>query len=455
MRSIDVPEVADLEGLGPRDLARTLAELDRVRRRVDALIAEAVSVAERSVAYAEDGHASVSGWVKATCNLSSADIKGVVQCGRLLHAVPEVRRVAHAGQLGVSQTRLLARLHSNPRCAEQLPGSAELLVGHAQALSFDEFAVVVRRWEALADADGAHAAHERAHSGRDAHVSIVEERVYFDAHGGVVAGSMIEEIFTRFCDVEFRADWDAGVARWGDRMNPQLLERTPGQRRFDALLAVFTAAVASGVAGAFDPLVNVHVDQTTYEYHLATLLGGDPEPLDPAAVDQRRFETSNGHQIDPADMLAATFIGHVRRVVLDTAGVVIDLGRRSRLFTGGARDAVLLGDRWCMWPGCDLRSGRCQADHSTAWAADGPTRPDNGGPACARHNRWKQRGYRTWRDPDGHWHTYRPDGTEIGCLTTDPEAPGPATSPPDEQPSVPPTRTIALFEGVGAGVLVS
>ncbi len=309
MRSIDVPEVADLEGLGPRDLARTLAELDRVRRRVDALIAEAVSVAERSVAYAEDGHASVSGWVKATCNLSSADIKGVVQCGRLLHAVPEVRRVAHAGQLGVSQIRLLARLHSNPRCAEQLPGSAELLVGHAQALSFDEFAVVVRRWEALADADGAHAAHERAHSGRDAHVSIVEERVYFDAHGGVVAGSMIEEIFTRFCDVEFRADWDAGVARWGDRMNPQLLERTPGQRRFDALLAVFTAAVASGVAGAFDPLVNVHVDQTTYEYHLATLLGGDPEPLDPAAVDQRRCETSNGHQIDPADMLAATFIG--------------------------------------------------------------------------------------------------------------------------------------------------
>jgi hypothetical protein len=200
-------------------------------------------------------------------------------------------------------------------------------------------------------------------------------------------------------------------------MNPQLLDRTAAQRRFDALRAVFIAAASSRVVGVFDPLVNIVVDQTTLEFHLATLLGGDPEPLDPSTVDQRRCETVGGVQIDPADMLAAVLTGHVRRVVFDAAGVVIDPGRRSRLFTGGARDAVVLGDRWCMWPGCDLRSGRCQTDHTTPWAANGPTRPDNGGPACARHNRWKQHGYRTWRDPTGQWHTNRPDGTEIGCLT--------------------------------------
>ena len=75
-------------------------------------------------------------------------------------------------------------------------------------------------------------------------------------------------------------------------------------------------------------------------------------------------------------------------------------------------------DRWCLWPGCDLRSGRCQTDHTTAWATNGPTRPDNGAPLCARHNRWKQHGYHTQRDPTGHWHTHRPDRTEIGCLDT-------------------------------------
>ncbi len=197
-------------------------------------------------------------------------------------------------------------------------------------------------------------------------------------------------------------------------MVPGLLERSDRQRRFDALVAIFTPATASGVVGRHDALVNVIVDQISFEHHLAKLAGADVEPLDPATVDDRRCETSTGHQLDPADMLAAALCGHVRRVVLDTAGVVMDLGRRRRLFTGGARDAVLLGDRWCMWPGCDLRSGRCQTDHTTPWAHDGLTRPDNGAPACGRHNRWKQRGYRTVRDPDGHWHTYRPDGSEIG-----------------------------------------
>jgi PAS domain-containing protein len=418
MCSIDVPELADLDGLGPRQLAALLAAADGARRRIDAIIAEMVGVAERSVAYAEDGHASVSGWAKATCNWSSAETKTMVQTARLLHAVPEARRAAHDGLLGVAQAQLLAKVFANPRCADQLPASAELLVGHAHSLWFDEFAVVVRRWEALADADGAHQAHERAHCRRDAHVSIVGERVYLEGRGGVPAGVVIEEVFERFCRAEFDHDWETGKASWGERMNPSLLDRSAAQRRFDALLAIFTAAAGSGAIAHIDPLVNIIVDQTTLEHHLARLAGNDPDPIDPSSVDDRRCETSSGHQLDPDDMLAAALTGHVRRVVFDTAGVVIDLGRRARLFTGSSRDAVILGDRWCLWPGCDQRSGRCQTDHSQPWTSNGPTSPNNAGPACARHNRWKhQSGYRTQRDPTGHWHTYRPDGTEIGPLT--------------------------------------
>ena len=229
---------------------------------------------------------------------------------------------------------------------------------------------------------------------------------------------VIEEIFERFCRAEFDTDWDTGKATWGERMNPSLLDRSTAQRRFDALLAIFTAAAGSGAVGHIDPLVNIIVDHPTLEYHLARLAGGGPDPIDPATVDDRRCETSSGHQIDPNEMLAATLTGHVRRVVFDTAGVVIDLGRRSRLFTGSSRDAVMLGDRWCLWPGCDQRAGRCQTDHSQPWTGNGATSPNNAGPACARHNRWKQQhGYRTQRDPTGHWHTYRPDGTEIAPLT--------------------------------------
>lgn len=331
-----------------------------------------------------------------------------------MHEIGEARVAAHTGAVGVGQLRLLARVFANPRCGQQLPASAGLLLEHAVTLRYNEFSIVARRWESLADADGAHNAHERAHAGRDAHVSVVGERVYVDACGGVAAGATLEEVFAHFCDAEFAADWEAGIARWGDSMAPALLERTDRQRRFDALTAIFDAAAASGKVASFDPLVNIVVDQATFEHHLARLAGAEVEPLDPATVDDRRCETSSGHQLDPADMLAAALCGHVRRVVLDSTGVVIDLGRRSRLFTGGARDAVLLGDRWCMWPGCDLRSGRCQTDHSTPWVKGGPTTSHNGGPACGRHNRWKQRGYTALRDEQGRWHIYRPDGSEIG-----------------------------------------
>ncbi len=52
MCSIDLPDFADLDGFGPRALASLLAETDGARRRLEAMIAEMVGLAERTVAYA-------------------------------------------------------------------------------------------------------------------------------------------------------------------------------------------------------------------------------------------------------------------------------------------------------------------------------------------------------------------------------------------------------------------
>ena len=105
--------------------------------------------------------------------------------------------------------------------------------------------------------------------------------------------------------------------------------------------------------------------------------------------------------------------GQVRRVVVDSAGVVINMGRRRRLFTGNAREAILLQSSRCVVAGCATPIHRCQADHLTEWGRHGPTDGANGAPVCGRHNRLKNSGYRVHRDDQGFWHTYRPDGTEI------------------------------------------
>jgi hypothetical protein len=168
------------------------------------------------------------------------------------------------------------------------------------------------------------------------------------------------------------------------------------------------------------------VDRATFEHHLRRAAGATVEPIDPATFAQRRCETLDGDPVDPDDMLVAAVIGHVRRVVLDSAGVVIDFGRKRRLFDGNVREAIRIADRFCFFPGCRCRSGRCQVDHSTPWSADGTTSTINGGPGCGSHNRHRNRRYRTWRDPDGRWHVYRPNGSEIAPLRT-----APRRAPPD------------------------
>ena len=127
--------------------------------------------------------------------------------------------------------------------------------------------------------------------------------------------------------------------------------------------------------------------------------------VDPLPIDRWRSETTNGTLVDPVAAVSAALRGHVRRVVFDSAGNVIDLGRRRRLFTGTAREAARLQSTRCTWPGCTIRAEHCAIDHLDDWQHGGDTSPANGGPACTRHNNLKNRGYRVWRDPEGHWHT--------------------------------------------------
>lgn len=107
--------------------------------------------------------------------------------------------------------------------------------------------------------------------------------------------------------------------------------------------------------------------------------------------------TQNGDRIDLTEAACAALWAHIRRVVRDASGAVIDLGRRRRLFTGSAREAGTLLDDRCIWPGCDRPDRICQADHSLGWRGHGASVPRNCGPLCGRHNRLKDRGQFTTR----------------------------------------------------------
>ena len=406
----DVIVVAEL------DLGSLFASLDRERRRVEARLAELVAEAHRRATYAADGHASVASWCRAGARWSTNEASVHLRLGRLMFASPTVAAAAHDGLVGVAQLHALARAFANPRCGGQLLHVIDLLIEHAQHLSFDEFNLVVRRWEMLADADGAFRDEEATHRDRTANIGLSDGGVDVRAHGASAQGVLISEIFQRFVDAEFVSDWADTVAAHGDAACAALMPRTHAQRRFDAFHHIFLAAASTPPAAqAPEPVVNIVVTLETLEAAVGQAVAGQAASPSRAASDPlwSRSETTNGTLLVPNDILAAALIGHIRRVVVDSAGVIIDLGRKRRLFTGNQRQAVLMTSARCIWPGCDQPSGRCQADHLHEWQHNGATNIANAAPLCSRHNRWKSRGYSTHRDSNGYWHTHRPDGSEI------------------------------------------
>ena len=417
--SVVLPSLEEISALGDAELEVCLVELEQSRRVLEAAMVGVLDEADQRRLWAGDGHRGVRNWLMALTNVSSAEASRRCQLMRALRDLDELRDGLRSGDIGVCQARELARVHANPRARARMRRAEARLVTAARRRCFDDFHRATTRWTAAADRLGTEMSHDDTHGARHARLRVTPAGVSLSAHGGTAQGSQMLEIFAAYVDAEFRNEWDTGRETHGDAMSADMLVRTSAQREFDALHAIFLAAARQPASDAEPavsvPTVNIVVDETTFNEYLAHAAGG-PAPA-PAATDddsnvERRCETDRGVPVDPRTAVIAALVGRVRRVVYDSSGVVIDLGRTQRLFRGSTREAVWLQGRHCLWPGCGVTAH--QQDHTHEWAAhDGSTNPGNAGPACQRHNLWKQRGYRTWRDPHGTWHVTRPDGTPL------------------------------------------
>lgn len=242
-------------------------------------------------------------------------------------------------------------------------------------------------------------------------MNILDGGFRFEATFGALQGAVAKEIFDRFVEAERTKDWDDARKFHGDDTNVGHLARTEPQRRADAFIAMILQAAATR-PDAIRPEPALHIVMTTDAYETALAeLAGTPAQFDPRRYQSYKSETLDGIQIDPSDALAAGIIGHIRRVVIGVTEA--SMSQKARVFTGPLRKLLGTLDPVCIWPGCELPQHLCQADHTVSWRETQDTSVGNGKIMCGKHNRLKETGYRTWKDPTGHWHTYRPDGTEI------------------------------------------
>ncbi len=400
----------DLAELDATEMRAWLEGVEEIRRSVDAIAVAAAGAVDRHNPFRSQGFFSAKTVIKHMCMLSGPEAHRRVQTARLHEALPAWADAEADGEVGVAQSELMARIAANPRIASSvLERDALVLLEDAIGQSFDEFERRARTWEALADPDGDRARNERQHANRTFQIRPCPDGGWsLSGSLAELAGVEFNEIFSWFLEAEWQADWADARARLGDDATAADLARTQAQRCADALVAMARAA-ASAPPGSQQPrpTVNVLIDQESFEAHLR---GETPDP--------RRYRdvvirTQSGRRLHPDDAVNAALIGHIRRVVYDGSGTIIDLGRRSRLFRGSARDAVMLLLTTCIWIGCDRPISWCDADHSLGWKAHGATVPRNGGGLCRGHNHLKEHGFDVFRDESGHWHVIDPEGNEI------------------------------------------
>jgi hypothetical protein len=399
--------------------------VEREIRRLQAVRSTMIADVAFSASFVDDGHHSPTHWLQAVANCARSTAARQVNIAAMFRELPVAALAASRGDIGDDQLRLLLKLFLNQRVRQALAESESeaMLVGYAVSLTLRDFAQVCERWLAHVDPDGNIRDHELSRQARRVTNAQVGAGHVLTAQGDALSGDIINRILDAQAQAELDQDRADLVAAYGDSADQHPLARTARQRRYDALVSVVlkgAAASSSASAGCAEPLVNIVTNVDTLNAVVQSYYGSsDPPMAHPPTTSDRMWlcQTVSGAPVAPADLLVAVVLGQIRRVVVDSVGRVIDLGRRSRLFTGGAREAVLLGGGRCCWPGCD-RVGD-QIDHVAPWARSGGfTVPKNGAPMCGAHNRYKHRAQTTVvREVDG-WRHHRSDGSEIAPRST-------------------------------------
>lgn len=114
----------------------------------------------------------------------------------------------------------------------------------------------------------------------------------------------------------------------------------------------------------------------------------------------------------------------VVRLVEDSRGNVLDVGRRRRTIPTLLRRALRLRDHGCRFPGCTNR--HVDGHHVRPWSQGGATSLDNLCSLCRRHHTYvHELGFRLERTATGHgFRFFFPDGREVDASGV-PISPGP------------------------------
>ncbi|GMA41974.1 HNH endonuclease [Mobilicoccus caccae] len=405
------------------DLAAVAAAASALVSAAEATRAAVVLEAYQRGVIAQSDHPRVDRWVEQSSREGGAPVARA-QARQLkdVASVPDggdlavLRRAIIEGRVPMEAAATVARVFRRWRSSIDYGDwdvLLETLIGWAAE------GAVRRELEALEDmvigqygtAGALDAAHERDYQRR-------ELTAFRRDHAGMLCATLrldpaSEAVFTA-------AIHATSAPRPGD--DGALDERTPGQRRADALLALVGGATTpSRAMPGSGSKARVVITMT-----LQDLLSGiaDHAAGDSAghgAFGGQRVSTERGYgrtgfaqALSPTEVRMLACDAQIIPAVLGGTGELLELGHTKRLITPGLGYALQLRDKGCSFPGCTAPPSWCDGHHITHWAAGGRTDLNNLALLCRHHHVEVHRKGHTATVDDDEVHWVRSDGTPIG-----------------------------------------
>jgi Domain of unknown function (DUF222)/HNH endonuclease len=395
---------------------------------------------------------SCAAWLSWKCQLSSHTAREHVRVARALRDLPVIRGEFGAGRLSYAKVRALTRIAT----PETEAGLAEL-AGPMTGNQLERFA----------------RAHRQVSAAGDAAARIRRRLAWRFEEDGSLSGTfrlpplqgavLLKALRAAAGDLEHPHDSPASAEN-GENAGPGVSAGTPATNEpeapaappetpaaartaaptssslADALVIVAEAFLADKAAAAADPeiyqvIVHVGTDAITPASPPADPAGpaGPADPAGPAGVpaetlppprqappgppghpaDPRRCHVEDGPAISPAAAQMLACSAAVSWMLHDSAGKLLDLGRRRRRPNAALRRAARDRDHCrCRFPGCESR--RVDLHHIQYWSNGGRTKLDNLVSLCKYHHMLvHDRGYLIAAARDGTFTFSRPGGTAI------------------------------------------
>src|SRR5712692_4680643 len=221
---------------------------------MEAAFAAGVRRFEKSGEYVADGALGIVAWLRSNCKLSGGAAAERVEIARHLEQLPQTEAAFARGELGYQHVAVLAHTAQHVGVAAVQQAEASLLKA-AEAMDPGQFTGVAKNFEHRVDAAAALTEANRAYERRYLHVGepmdgMVRLDGFLDAEGGAI----------------LRTALNAGMLPGKDD------DRTPGQRRADALVDFFRRKAGGSATGA-GPRPHLVIRAS-----LDTLLGTDGAP---------------------------------------------------------------------------------------------------------------------------------------------------------------------------------